>query len=498
MADLTPVDFDPFARKDDNKGDGTGIRLTPVDHDPFGRPEPKGGAGVGRSLAYGSQGVNVGIAGTFGGPVGLVDWALGAFGADSSPTTAALDATLSPAARELRRRAYSQTENLEPIGGPQNLRRGIDAGVRVAKEVTGIGDPNFRATYDDISQVPPEYRASARAGAGGQGHVVVVHRGAIVHEPGGPAKPGDPPSLKGPMPTGNFVVLAFEHRPATKLDNQGLLGCGPLDDVEIPEPPDASILDQHERIVLAFSGGKDSLATLAVLRPHWSRLIVVHIDTGDLLPETREVVAHAFHMTKGQVQGWRHVRTNSIGWQEKFGMASDVVTHDCTALGMALLHGEAGSRQLSSRSDCCFANLGGPMAETVAELGATLVIRGTRREDSAWGWLEMAGNAVSSDTFADGPACYWMPLANWSTKQVFALLQREGLPIAKYYHGEYRHSGPECARCTAWLNEGRGKYLRQFHPALAGEYLVRLQRVRSAIRPTLAQLDNELDDLTAS
>lgn len=245
---------------------------------------------------------------------------------------------------------------------------------------------------------------------------------------------------------------------------------------------------------LAFSGGKDSLAVLKLLEPHWGRLRIYHVDTQDLLPETKEVVAHAGAMTKGKIAGWKSIQTNSIGWQDKFGLASDLVSHDCTDMGQAALHGAAGSMHLVQRMTCCAANLSQPLVRVMADDGITLAIRGTRREDSSWGWLETS-TPTGPDTFQDGATTYWLPIHDWSA-QVFAYLKREGLPIARYYQGEYRHSGPECSRCTAWLEEGRGSFLRKHHPALAGEYLLRLVRVRSAILPTLQQLDAEIAALT--
>lgn len=40
------------------------------------------------------------------------------------------------------------------------------------------------------------------------------------------------------------------------------------------------IIDRHERVVLFFSGGKDSLTCLLLLRPYWDRLTVCWINTG--------------------------------------------------------------------------------------------------------------------------------------------------------------------------------------------------------------------------
>lgn len=390
---------------------------------------------------------------------------------------------------------YDQTEGGGMEGHLRMWLRGRNIGLLVYSTKTNSLD---EALAWSLKINPESYLILGGGNSSGGGHAVVVHQGKVVHNPAFPT-PSNLPALAGPLHDGTFNILALEHRPVTQRDNVGLLGCGSLEGVEIPGPPDCSILEQHERIGFAFSGGKDSLAMLGLLRPHWHRLTVYHVDTQDLLPETRAVVAHAYSLTKGHVRGWRHILTNSIGWQEKFGLASDLVPFDCTDLGMALLHGAAGRMSMAPRMSCCSANLHRPLYEAFESDGVTLGIRGTRREDAAWGLLVVGGKPMTPDLYLDESSGlqWWCPIHDWSTAQVFAYLQREGLPIAKYYHDQYRHSGPECARCTAWLDEGRAKYLRQHHPALAGDYMVRLQRVRSAIRPTLAQLDDELDALTA-
>lgn len=177
---------------------------------------------------------------------------------------------------------------------------------------------------------PESYLMLGGKGVGGQDHVCIVHKGKIVHEPGRPNSGKGKPSLVGPLSDGAFIVMALEYRPTAHRDNVGLLGVGSLEGVEIPAAPDCSILDRHERIGLAFSGGKDSLTVLKLLEAHWSRLHIFHVDAQSLLPETKEVVAHAQVMTKGKVAGWTTILTNAAGWQEKFGLASDLVSHDCT------------------------------------------------------------------------------------------------------------------------------------------------------------------------
>jgi 3'-phosphoadenosine 5'-phosphosulfate sulfotransferase (PAPS reductase)/FAD synthetase len=51
-------------------------------------------------------------------------------------------------------------------------------------------------------------------------------------------------------------------------------------------------IERHKpgKAVLQFSGGKDSLACLLLLRPWWDRLTVMWVNTGAAFPETLELM----------------------------------------------------------------------------------------------------------------------------------------------------------------------------------------------------------------
>ncbi|WP_289242019.1 phosphoadenosine phosphosulfate reductase family protein [Delftia sp.] len=77
------------------------------------------------------------------------------------------------------------------------------------------------------------------------------------------------------------------------------------------------------RAALHFSGGKDSLACLYLLRPLVEQGLPVYwLSTGDTIPETRAVV--------DQVRAWipdlRTVQTDVLAWKAAHGIPSDVTT----------------------------------------------------------------------------------------------------------------------------------------------------------------------------
>lgn len=237
---------------------------------------------------------------------------------------------------------------------------------------------------------------------------------------------------------------------------------------------DLSALDRHERIALSFSGGKDSLAVVYLLRNHLDRVTVYHLDTGDLLPEQMEVVRHVERMAPNFVR----VETHVNDWIAHHGLPTDLLPHSAHVVGMAMGEG----RKLVSRYDCCYANLMLPLWQQVVNDGNTLMIRGTKRAD-------MARLPAESGETHNGVELFY-PLLGWSNEQVFAYLDEVGAPISRVY--QHVTNSPECARCPAWWGEKRAAYLRQFHPSLFADYALRLRVVSAEITGPLNNLGAEL------
>lgn len=236
---------------------------------------------------------------------------------------------------------------------------------------------------------------------------------------------------------------------------------------------DLSPLDRHEHIALCFSGGKDSLAVVYLLRDRLADLTVYHLDTGDLLPEQREVVDHVRQMTPRFVT----VHTDVNAWIAEHGLPTDLLPHSAHPIGQAMGEGP----RLVGRYDCCYANLMGPLFERVIEDGNTLLIRGTKAVDM--NHLPTRGGETSHGLEL------MLPIEGWSNDQVFAYLRSVGAPISRVY--DHVVNSPECARCSAWWGEKRAQYLQQFYPDLAEEYWQRLRVVADAINGPLANLRRE-------
>jgi phosphoadenosine phosphosulfate reductase len=238
---------------------------------------------------------------------------------------------------------------------------------------------------------------------------------------------------------------------------------------------DLSPLDRHAKIALSFSGGKDSLACVHLLREHLDKITIYHLDTGDLLPEMAESVDRVRSFAPNFIA----LRGDVRSWIARNGLPTDLLPYSAHSLGQALGQGQ----RLVSRYGCCFHNLMLPVWERIRDDGNTLCIRGTKTVD-------MPQMPVVTGDILEGVE-FWYPLQDWSHADVFRYLGGVGAQVPRIY--DYMNNSPECARCTAWWGEDRAGYLRKFHPALFEEYRAGLHVVAAEIRRSLIDLDHELE-----
>jgi len=241
---------------------------------------------------------------------------------------------------------------------------------------------------------------------------------------------------------------------------------------------DLSPLDRHERIAVSFSGGKDSLACVYLLRDQLDRCTVYTLDTGDLLPEVLDVISHVEAFAPHFVRVERDVQ----GWIAAHGLPSDLVPYSQHPMGRLL--GQQGTT-LVPRYKCCHANLSMPLYRRIREDGNTLLIRGSKRADTP-------RMSYESGATADGIEL-WLPLQEWSHAEVFAYLRQVGAPLCRIY--EHVTNAPECARCPAWWGERRAAYLRAFHPALYDDYRARMALVVRELNGPLVTLTREVTEM---
>ena len=240
-------------------------------------------------------------------------------------------------------------------------------------------------------------------------------------------------------------------------------------------------LDPYRRVALQFSGGKDSLACLYLLRDQLDKVTVYWCDTGDGCPETRAIV----EQVRAGVPHFAVVRSDVARWRLQHGFPSDLVPSNHHPIGRAY-----GLSQfpLVNRWDCCAANLMVPLHERMVADGVDAVIRGTKLCDT--------GTLPAEGRVAGVPYDILLPIRDWSHQDVFAYLRAVGAPQNAIYEHFAAVSAPECMGCTAWWNDGKAAYLRARHPEQAAGYQVALQSILGAAHTQLADLYAELHTLT--
>ena len=229
-----------------------------------------------------------------------------------------------------------------------------------------------------------------------------------------------------------------------------------------------AIFARHRKAALHLSGGKDSVATLYLLRDYADRFTVYHLDTGDEPPETKAVLAKCRQIAPH----WVEVQTDVRKWVSLNGFPSDVVPTGSTPLGRMLGFGKL---PISDRFNCCWSNIMWPMQERMQKDGVTLIIRGQKLVDMPKVPLK------SGAKVGDIEVLY--PLEAWSDQEVLAYLREVGAPIHPVY--EILKEGVGCMHCTAWWDYRLVDWLERAHPQAHAFVVGKKKEIEEAIAEQL-------------
>lgn len=196
-------------------------------------------------------------------------------------------------------------------------------------------------------------------------------------------------------------------------------------------------LENHKKIALQFSGGKDSLACFFMLKPYWDKLTVYWVNTGASFPEVREIVEKI-----SKLANLVEIETDQPENIKRFGYPVDVLPI-------------TSNMRMQSFMSCCIQNLMLPMHERMIADGITLVIRGQRQE-------ERHKSPFMSGFVSDGIE-YYFPIEDWTGDEVIAYLKSIN-ELPEYYN--HVDSSLDCWSCTAYLSENLRKrtYMRHKYP----------------------------------
>jgi phosphoadenosine phosphosulfate reductase len=215
--------------------------------------------------------------------------------------------------------------------------------------------------------------------------------------------------------------------------------------------------------VLAFSGGKDSMACLHLLAD--SLDCAIYVDTGKAYPETGAMVEYARSIVPVIT-----VKSDQSEQNRREGFPADVVPINWTRLGQS--HTSPKPVMIQSYISCCFENIAYPLLTKAKEIGATEIVYGQRNEDS------------HKSTARDGDVIEGMvrlqPIENWTDDQVLAYLSTK-MEIPDHY--KIKHSSLDCYDCTAFRKDSqdRVKFTEENYPEMHREYAERIDLLNKAL-----------------
>ena len=219
--------------------------------------------------------------------------------------------------------------------------------------------------------------------------------------------------------------------------------------------------------ILQFSGGKDSLACLYLMKEKWNDITVLWVNTGASYPETLAQM----EMIRRLVPNFHEVTTSQEQNISTHGFPSDIIPALSSIIGVTCSGNN--NHPIQSWSDCCNENLWKPLMDESIRLGATQIIRGTRLDD-------VMKSQVRNGDVIDGIE-YVMPLQDWNDEDVKMYLDHIGVPLPDYY--KWSDTSLDCWNCTAFLGERQKEIsnMKHVHPEMWEEVRNRLSYINHMV-----------------
>lgn len=214
---------------------------------------------------------------------------------------------------------------------------------------------------------------------------------------------------------------------------------------------------------LAFSGGKDSMACLHLLRDEIDIALYVH--TGHAYPETLALVDYARTIVPVQVVYSKRTEQN-----DREGIPADIVPIDWTRMGQEI----TGPKDVMVQSylGCCYENISAPLLAAAKKLGVKRLVYGQRNDE------HHKSTARNGDIVNGIERLH--PIEEWSATQVIEYLaSRMDVPA----HYRIKHSSLDCYDCTGYARDSadRIEWMRHAHPAMYVVYALRANALARAL-----------------
>jgi len=246
----------------------------------------------------------------------------------------------------------------------------------------------------------------------------------------------------------------------------------------------AAALDRHERGVLLFSGGKESVVLADLAEPVKDRITLLWVNPGAPFP-------HMVDFVRGYGERFNLVELRS-NLHERFvtrGLPSMIVPmENHESVIKARLHdGDRNRVRISDWAACCSELRNKPADDYVKENAVSLIIHGQRHQEN------FLAASLAPDTLA--------PLWNWTTDDVMAYINARRLRLPMQYpeilgDGSPTGGSMDCSFCTASVTPTRIQWVREHYPDIYQQLRPMLAAVYGAVafeldqlRPGLAEAD---------
>jgi 3'-phosphoadenosine 5'-phosphosulfate sulfotransferase (PAPS reductase)/FAD synthetase len=240
-----------------------------------------------------------------------------------------------------------------------------------------------------------------------------------------------------------------------------------------------TFFSRHDRVALMFSGGRDSIACLHLVKPYMDKVTVVWANTGANFPEIESYM----DVVRSQVPRFLEVFTDQAKSIEANGYPTDVLPISYVQFGQLLTSPKP--IKLRASYDCCAENFWNPVEAKIRELGMTGVIRGQRAD-------EFYRSPVVSGHVYNGVE-YVFPISDWSSEDVLSYLREQGEEITERL--QMAHSSLDCWNCTAFLSgsEDRMKYVKKHYPEKYEKVVHIFKQIDNAVTSEMAGLHKILE-----
>ena len=236
-----------------------------------------------------------------------------------------------------------------------------------------------------------------------------------------------------------------------------------------------AVISKHAKIALQFSGGKDSLACLYLMKPHWERMTVYWLDTGSAYPETVALM----NDVRALVPRFERIEGRQPAVIDAFGLPSDLVPVSATPVGGAV---SGAALRIQDRYSCCIRSIIEPTHQRMLADGVTLIIRGQKNADRL--------KAPIKSGHIENGIEYFFPIEDWDDAKVMSFLREQNAPIPRFY--EMLNDAPDCLTCSAWWEKGEGAYRKRYHYQHYQEYQRRLEIIKEAVGNHIAAFNQEV------